>query len=79
MKRMEKSIGSNLQQEVIGYSKRKSVQFSSETSNGIWIERVAVTKKQVKEMKVALMKMLRFAMGVTIKYKIRNEYIRSTV
>ena len=40
---------------------------------------VAVTKKQVKEMEVVEMKMLRFAMGVTRKDKIRNEYIRSTV
>ena len=33
-----------------------------------------VTKKQVEEMEVAEMKMLRFAMGVT-----RNKYIRGTV
>ena len=38
-----------------------------------------VTKKQVKEMEVAEMKMLRFAMGVTRKDEIRNKYIRSTV
>ena len=43
------------------------------------LETVAVTKKQVKEMEVAQMKMLRFAMGVTRKDKIRNEYIRGTV
>ena len=43
------------------------------------LEMVAVTKKQVKEMKVTEMKMLRFAMGVTRKDKIRNEYIRDTV
>ena len=36
-------------------------------------------KKQVKEMEVPEMKMLRFAMEVTKKDKIRNEYIRSTV
>ena len=40
---------------------------------------VAVTKKQVEEMEVAEMKMLRFAMGLTRKDKIRNEHIRSTV
>ena len=43
------------------------------------LETVAVTKKQVKEMEVAEIKILRFAMGVTRKDKIRNEYIRSTV
>ena len=43
------------------------------------LETVAVTKKQVEQMEVAEMKMLRFAMGVTRKDKIRNEYIRGTV
>ena len=42
------------------------------------LETVAVTMKQVEEMEVAEMKMLRFAMGVTRKDKIRND-IRSTV
>ena len=43
------------------------------------LETVTVTKKQVEEMEVAEMKMLRFAMGVMRKDKIRNEYIRGTV
>ena len=43
------------------------------------LETVAVTKKQVEEMEVTEMKMLRFAMRVTRKDKIRNEHIRSTV
>ena len=43
------------------------------------LETVAVTKKQVEEMEVAEMKMLRFAMGVTRKDKNRNEHIRSTI
>ena len=43
------------------------------------LETVAVTKKQVKETEVAEMKMLRFAMGVMRKDKIRNEYIRTAV
>ena len=38
------------------------------------LETVAVTKKQVEEMEVAEMKMLRFTMGVTRKDKIRNEH-----
>ena len=37
------------------------------------LETVAVTKKQVEEMDIAEMKILRFAMGVTRKDKIRNE------
>ena len=43
------------------------------------LETVAVTKKQIEEMEVAEMKMLRFAMGVTRNDKIRKEYIRGTV
>ena len=43
------------------------------------LETVAVTKKQIEEMEVAEMKMLRFAMGVTRKDKIRNEYNMSRV
>ena len=43
------------------------------------LETVAVTKKQVEEMEVTEMKMLRFAMGVTRKDKIRNKHIRSTI
>ena len=43
------------------------------------LEMVAATKKQVEEIEVAEMKMLRFAMGVTRKDKIRNEHIRGTV
>ena len=43
------------------------------------LETVAVTKKQVEEMEVAEIKMLRFAMGVTRKEKIRNECIMGTV
>ena len=42
------------------------------------LETVAVTKKKMKEMEVAEMKMLRFAMELTRKDKIKNEYIRST-
>ena len=43
------------------------------------LETVAVTKKQVEEMEVAETKMLRFAMGVIRKDKIRNKHIRSNV
>ena len=40
---------------------------------------MAVTNKQLEETEVAEIKMLRFAMGVMRKDKIRNEYIRSIV
>ena len=44
------------------------------------LETMVVTNKQVEEMEVdAEMKILKFAMGVIRKDKIRNEYIRSTV
>ena len=43
------------------------------------LETVVVTKKTVEEMKVVEIKMLRFAVGVTKKEKMRNEYIRGTV
>ena len=43
------------------------------------LRRWQFTKKQVEEMEVAEMKMLRFAMRVTRKDKIRNEFIRGTV
>ena len=43
------------------------------------LETVAVTQKQVEEMEVAEIKMLRFAMGVMRKDKIRNKYIKGTV
>ena len=43
------------------------------------LKMVAVTKKQMEEMEVAEMKMLRFAMGMTRKDKIRNEHIRGTI
>ena len=42
-------------------------------------EKVAVTKKQIKEFQLAEMKMLKFGMGVTRKDKIKNKYIRGTV
>ena len=43
------------------------------------LKTVAVTKKQMEEMEVAEMKMLRFAMGVTRKDKIRIKHITGTV
>ena len=43
------------------------------------LELVVITKTQVEEMKVAEMRILRFAMGVMRKDKIRKEYIRGTV
>ena len=43
------------------------------------LETVAVTKKQVEEMEVAEMKMLRFAMIMTRKDKIRNKYMGGAV
>ena len=43
------------------------------------LEILVVTKKQVEEMEIAEIKMLRLAMGVMKKDKIRNKYIMGTV
>ena len=42
------------------------------------METMAVTKRQVGKMEVAELKMVRLALGVTRKDKIRNEYVRGT-
>ena len=79
---MEKSIGINLRQEVTRLPARvKGKVYSSVVRPAMvyGLETVVVTKKQVEKMEVAEMKMLRFAMGVMRKDKIRNEYIKGTV
>ena len=42
------------------------------------MDTVAVTEKQMGKMEVAELKMVRWALGVTRKDKIRNEYVRGT-
>ena len=42
------------------------------------METVAVTERLVGKMEVAELKMLRWALGVTRKDKVRNEYVRRT-
>ena len=42
------------------------------------METVAVTEKQVEKMEVAKLKMVRWALGVTRKDKIKHEYVRGT-
>ena len=42
------------------------------------METLAVTKRQVGKIEVADLKMVRWALGVTRKDKIRNEYVRVT-
>ena len=74
MEQMEKSIGS-LPARVKGKVYSSVVRPAMENE----LETVAVTKKQLEERKVAEMKMLRFAMRVTRKEKIRNEYIKGTI
>ena len=74
---MEKSIGSD--RRLPARVKGKVYSSVVRPAMAYGLETVAVTKKQVEEIKVAEMKMLRFAMGVTGKDKIRNEYIRSTI
>ena len=42
------------------------------------METVAVTERMVKKMEAAELKMVRWALGVTLKDKVRNEYIWGT-
>ena len=42
------------------------------------METVPLTERQVEKLEVAELKMVRWAMGVTRKDKIRNEYVRGT-
>ena len=42
------------------------------------METVAVTERLVKKMEAAELKMVRWALGVTLKDKVRNEYIWGT-
>ena len=42
------------------------------------METVAVTERHVRKIKVAELKMVRWALGVTRKGKIRNAYVRGT-
>ena len=42
------------------------------------METVAVTERQMGKMEVAELKIVRWALGVTRKNKIRNEYVRGT-
>ena len=74
---MEKSIGSNYDRRLPARVKGKVYSSMVRPAMVYGLEIVAVTKKQVEEMKIAEMKMLRFAMGVTRKDKIRNEHIRN--
>ena len=39
------------------------------------METVAVTERMVKKMEAAELKMVRWALGVTLKDRVRNEYI----
>ena len=79
MKRMKKVSGVICDRRLPARVKRKAYSSVVRPTMVYGFGTVAVTKKQVEEMEVAEMKMLRFAMGVTRKDKIRNEYIRGTV
>ena len=79
MEQMEKSIGVICDKRLPARVKGKVCSLVVRPAIVYGLETVAVTKKQVEEMEVAEMKMLRFAMAVTRKDEIRNEHIRGTV
>ena len=76
---MEKVLGVICDRRLPAKIKRKVYKTVVRPAMVYGLEMLAVTKKQVEEMEVAEKRILRFAVGVTRKDKIRNEYIRGTV
>ena len=76
---MEKSSGVICDRRLPAKVKRKVYSSAVRPTIVYALETVVVIKKQVKEMEVAEMNMLRFANGATRKDKIRNDYIRNTI
>ena len=79
MEQMEKSIGVICDRRLPARVKGKVYSTVVRPAMVYGLETVAVINKQVEEMEVAQIKMLRFGMRVTRKDKIRSEYIRGTV
>ena len=77
---MEKSLGSDVWQECICKKMKGKIYMTVVRPAMLHgLETVALKKRQETELEVAEMKILRFALGVTRRDRIRNEHIRETV
>ena len=78
MDELDEGVWSSVRQAVI--SKVKSKMYKSIVRSTILyeMETMAVTERQVGKMEVTELKMVRWALRVTRKDKIRNEYVRGT-
>ena len=66
----DRKLSSRLKGKIYKCAVRPAVLYGMET--------VAVTERMVKKMEAAKLKMVRWALGVTLKDKVRNEYIWRT-
>ena len=78
MNELEEGFWSSVRQEVIRKVKGKMYKSVVRPTTLCGMETVAVTERQVGKMEVAELKMVRWALGVTRKDKIRIEYVRGT-
>ena len=78
MDELEEGVWSSLRQEVITKIKNKMYKSVVKPTILYGMETVAVTERQMGKMKVSELKMERWALGVTRKNKIKNQYVRGT-
>ena len=78
MDELEEGVWSSVRQEVISKVKGKMYKSVVRPAMLYGMETVAVTERQMGKMEVAELKMVRWALEVTRKDKIRNEYVIGT-
>ena len=78
MDELEEGVWSSVRQEVISKVKGKMYKSVVRPAMLYGMETVAITERQMGKMEVAELKMVRWALEVTRKDKIRNEYVIGT-
>ena len=78
MDELEEGVWSSVQQELSAKVKGKMYKSVVKPTMLYGMEVIAVTEIQVGKMEVAELKMVRWALGMIRKDKIRNEYVRGT-
>ena len=78
MDELEEGIWSSVRQKLSAKVKGKIYKSVVRPTMLYGMETVAVTERQMGKMEIAELKMVRWALGVTRKDKIRNEYVRGT-